>query len=504
MLLSKADLGNLDPRGVLNGFIEAGQPGKVTGAGIDFLPRPNQHFLHVTKVADQASIGNALPTLVAIRDAFDKQEHKISRSDVFAVRIQAQRLLRERQFLRFSDLIMEAAWGEMANRLINAMMPVFFEAYPRGSVFLINASKPLHLHYTNLAVLQRVSVLQNVDERLMRKYAGRPRSMGALGISTPLQFLFPALEVGLNTFFNDRYGFVAPAQMTYLFVFLFGEAQTVRQPAETEIDEISWSTLSVMDSRFGGLRLEPKRTYTFSRRRYSGPEFEAWFVAYVLLLDSSLLWISDLTRFSKQIAAKNKTVKVIDLDFAIQSFLTLYMVFVLTLKLLVSHDAYGRKTMLFDLLDLHASLVTIKNRQSQTRAWRRMASSAFSKTVVARNLGKLPQPIAADLQVQLQTLRDRGLEAVEKGIVYPDLMNKGCIPLRRAPGGACSVEDFEPQLLRELRNTKHGYAVFNYEVLKRHTGAIDNDFPDYSLALLLNLLIDKSEYRLTGRRSDPP
>jgi len=312
--------------------------------------------------------------------------------------------------------------------------------------------------------------------------------MEALGISTPLQMLFVAIEIALNCFFPERYGFGATNLSSYHFLFLFGSNQTITDRDDTEVDEILFPTLSVMDSRFRGSRLGPRRGYPFDRCIYSPDAVVSWLKAYLQALDGALTWLCDLSNFRRTSSPKE-----VDTDFAIQSFLTFYMIMVNTLRVLVNRDAYERKVGLFALLDLHSSLITTAASR-QTIAWKHLVSIAFARDVLAPNLDGFPEPFCTDLKVQLCDLRSNALRFFEEGIVYPSLMVNGMVPVD--PKSPSRVEDFECDVLRELRNTKHGYAIQRYQALKWHTGNIHNDLPDYALVLFLNLLLDRTTYTL--------
>ena len=97
------------------------------------------------------------------------------------------------------------------------------------------------------------------------------------------------------------------------------------------------------------------------------------------------------------------------------------------------------------------------------------------------------------LQAGLEEIRDLNEKAVKAGIVYGFSGASVKVLGEKAP---MPFDDFEARLLRAMRNTKHGFAIRDAPVLAMHTGAIDNDFPDFVGALALALFVDRTRYTL--------
>jgi hypothetical protein len=251
------------------------------------------------------------------------------------------------------------------------------------------------------------------------------------------------------------------------------------------------SMLDSRDVRGGGLFtgttfVAPNRTYPFDRRTYNAGETYDFLDLYVTRLDGLLKWLCDATNFST-------TSGQLDLDFAFQTYLTVYVTVNVTLRVMVDElDNFGRKMGLLDILELYAGLVDVRPRQ-QTPAWRAHLTTATA-TAITGVLRTYPGNVGADFEAALLDILARNDHAIEQGLIYGRNAD-GTVTL---PGAVAPLafDDYKIALMRGLRNTKHGFAIHDHPVLSVHTGDIDNDFPDFAIALWFNFVADRTMYTL--------
>lgn len=105
-----------------------------------------------------------------------------------------------------------------------------------------------------------------------------------------------------------------------------------------------------------------------------------------------------------------------------------------------------------------------------------------------------PAPFCEDFAAAATSIFESNDNILERGLLYgrePD----GTIMVPRVSTGM-TLDEFRPDLLRALRNTKHGLSIKTANFLEVHTGETCNNLPDYAIGLWLNLVSDQSLYTL--------
>jgi hypothetical protein len=469
--------------GVFRQFETSGQPASKLGTGLTCYPRPiGQEFVKFAWLADANSIESFESVFDTVRDAFELR-NPVSSIDLIRIRAETREALREHRYSVITNRVIQLNRSDLIRAMRDAILPIFFEEYPKGRVAVVWAAPFMHHHMTGLRMIEKFALQRSPDLQTAIKYAGsRKGSTALLGFNTPVQLVVPALQIALLAFFKSRYGFIAHNAVTYFFLFLFGQEREISVREDEYLEELLIPVSTIMDERYAEPRQGPARTYPLSRSRYSHTQYEAWLETFVKDLDATVRWISDITNFGKKDYPHE-----VDIHFAVGALRTLYMLLCLTQRIIVTDNAFQRKTDLFDVVDLHSALVTTSQKQG-ARIFRRLVSKEYSLTKLTQSLGTLAEPYATDLITGLADLRERATRVVRQGFIFDraDLKDEFRVG---------DVDGFEPRLIRTLRNAKHGYLTPGPE-LAIHTGYIDNDFPDLALPLLLNLLKDKSTYSL--------
>jgi hypothetical protein len=183
-----------------------------------------------------------------------------------------------------------------------------------------------------------------------------------------------------------------------------------------------------------------------------------------------------------------------DLDFALQTYLTIYVLLNSTYRITIAQtDHFARKMGLFDVLELYAALVDCSRPgAAQTLAWKAHLQQASIADVIA-TLGRYPPPFGDDFVAATNDLLSSNIKVVESGLIYGK-NSDGTVAVPNK--GNVAFDDYLVSLLRALRNTKHGFAIKDEDYLAVHTGDLSNDLPDYAIALWLSFVANRSAYTL--------
>lgn len=227
------------------------------------------------------------------------------------------------------------------------------------------------------------------------------------------------------------------------------------------------------------------RTYPLDRRQLSPDAFEAWMADFVRALDQTFCWLMRLEAFPTKADPT-----IVDLDFAFQTYHTFFALLVPLYTIIMSQSAAASKNALFDSLDLLSSFVTVHSGGRQAEEWCRFASRSTADRYVLPALGQYAAPVGGDLQEVLRDICERNVTMIGQGFIYPR-------DVRARLDLGYDAEEFQPQLLRQLRNAKHGFAIKQWDILDVHTGDFANEFAEYALLLVLAFLKDKSPFILS-------
>jgi hypothetical protein len=475
--------------------------------GIEFSPRAKPVTISITDFADRTIVAAEIEQ--RWRELFpDSRPVQLELGGASAGREKAEERLRTGKFTNFwwplntvgpqgfdANSNAERHGAQMAI-IRDVLLPSFFTVHPDGRVLAVSYQDSLKGYLAGVSVLRRAQRIS--DPKEFEALIGK-NSLAALRINVVPELLQHCITLAFAASWPTVHGIVAMVSHECLLVFLL--------PEGTEIASDEGYPLFQMDPGLGALwEYNPpaavaslKTAAVFTRRRpfdravkYPVPDLVSYVRTTVTALGETIGWISDLPNFPiKKYAGAGPP--DVDLDFALHAYLTLYVLVVKTLMLTGGNLAFERKMQLFDILDLHAGLVNASPGGSST-AFNDLAGRGFSDSVLTAALNRYPGRMGSDLMTGLKELRAANRAAVKGGIIYGlDAAENVTVPGAASP---TPLDDFEVQLLRALRNTKHGYAIQDSCVLGMHTAAIHDDFPDYAIALALGLFADRSYYTL--------
>lgn len=469
----------------------------------------HKNTVRVTRLADSADLAGLDDRWDA---AFGAQPrfglHEDAPGDFYAA---AERQLDEREFGWFAwrtmklDVSDKDVVGVSLAVHREVLLPAFFRRYPGGRVLAVS-----YEHRTEIeGYLSVVNILTRArrfgfDPKTLLASSGND-SMAWIGLHHPVYFLWYSLLLAFAAFFPKLHGFVATLQHQGFLVYLLPQAEVAEggEPSwfERTMPGLTMATSDGAVTESGDVRF--RKSPIAVADAYSVDELEAYVSAVAHNLERTMQRFCDLTKYpdvdAVGVDARGDAVPVVDLGFARNTLLTLFVLLRRTIKNEFESDTFERVMKLFDLVDLHASLVSA-NPSESVEEFKRLIHRDYTLSTLASKLRLYPGRPGADLARGLRQLRNAATAVVERGI-----LSKRSGTRVIAPDGSCNgvtttaplkVGDFEARLLRALRNTKHGYETRDADLLAMHTGAVDEDFPDYALALMLGLLADSEEYAL--------
>ncbi len=409
-------------------------------------------------------------------------------------RANARRVARERlRTGRLGDFIWPVASAEPDYRfamLNDILVPAFFDEHPRGEIHLVEYAPGFNRSLALLRLLQRADILKTADPETLATYLGKS-AMSTFGFNVPAEALFSALAFGLSWSYPSLPGFVGSCGHERFLVFLLETPYEVKAPDATSFDRMLPNMLNIMGEQRDTSPLAPPDytpppfTRPLDRRHFTLDEMVAYLHAYVDALGETFAWLGDLDNYGKE-----KEPDVLDVDFAQATWLTFFVLLATQFEIITTRVHFARKFAFFDSLELYTALITSKS-SAQTETWLSLASDAHARRTLLPQLSQFGA-VGAELAQSVASIRDRASEVVARGLLYPRDVAGNIV----VGGASLAFDAFEPRLYRELRNTRHGFAIRNAAVLNVHTGDISNDLPDLSLAMFLGLLADKTPFTL--------
>jgi hypothetical protein len=468
------------------------QPTKLNSDSIEIYPRLSPMRLMHQMLVDASTLQYFPEKWVQVEKFNSKCQYELSDKLVLA-KEKARERLRKGLFGDWISPIELVQPDERFVTLKEILLPVFFEEYPAGKVYLVQYDPQFNSTLAVLNILQRMCILRTGDPERLKEYAGSS-ALSSFSLNVPVELLFYSLSFGLLWTYPAIYGFVGTCQHQRFLVFILDHPFNVEVEEPTGFARMIPGLGNIMNTRVESKLLvpdtyvSPDRMYPLNRRIFSADEVVRYFATYVDAVGSTFSWLNDFDNYGKE-DDKN----VFDMDFAYAVWLTFYMLLFTQFNILSSRHNALRKFSYFDSVELLTAFMTSSSRM-QPEKWSYLVSDAFSRNVLAGHVMRYGGGFGDELAVAVAAIRDDASSVVKNGLLYPkDGDGKIIVPHKEN----MAFEEFEPALYRALRNTRHGFAIRGSSLLSIHTGEIHNDLPDLSVAMFLGFLMDKTTYPLS-------
>ena len=312
--------------------------------------------------------------------------------------------------------------NELPRVLLDVIAPEFFGMHPTGEIWFVVFDETT-----------RNKVW--ADERTLRESyspdsSGSPHEMSGLegGLS-----LYHWLQLMLQCFYPFVNGVVSSSDARLVFLLLPDRA--INSLAEyqfdlyraTQVDLIGIYTDSIIPASPRGIKsMFPSEAAILPATK----AYFKWYIDRCAALTEQLMAIGDLKR-------------------RFVTTLTLNRLAIDTRIIQTSHLPYLMKLLLFGVLDKYANLyVQLGLECEEEKVWQHLLAREFYENEVEKALGDMPGQVG-------ETLR------AEAHWIYEHLADYGPAP----------------EVMRQLRNSYHGYGISKIDVLLGHSGEVHNDIP---------------------------
>lgn len=317
--------------------------------------------------------------------------------------------------------------------------PEFFSSFPGGKIAVFE------LDESWFHDIWRGQVELSAKEPFKQKYKGHisPQEMSGLQVDlfpfTPFQLTaygtYPLILLG----FRHTLGFL-------LFVYLppkpFKHSQLL---GNTPFGQILWNLCYILDDQ-----------WTFDGSRGFKSETSLKSIAPTSLVDY-LVWLSEIV--NHRMADLLELANPVERE---QLAMTVNRAICDGILAVSTQFPYEAKTFFFNCLDKLANvLLQVGNGHDEVQIWKRLVSVEFIQGDLKRLISQIPGPIGIDCRTTC--------DWVAKVI---------------------AVDEMDPDLLRDIRNTNHGYSLRRGSVdrLFGHSGEINNDLTLLATPLLFYVI----------------
>jgi len=330
------------------------------------------------------------------------------------------------------------------------------------------------------AAIRALYTIQHIPDFFPAKRAGikgfetlqHLESMDDLGVSDKLNLFFALFSPYICGTSTDRVGGTV--------VFLLPELHDFRTSFPTRLQDILRTDLSPfaedkeVEGRGKAVRI------TFSKE-----ELTALFRYYISNLERLEEILLDPTRFAKPD-------NTLDTRRWLLTNLSVHRMFRDTLNIQIEYlSQYLRKTLSFHFIDAVAQTMKQSARFAQDGSWTetRIFKALLSRMTLIEGLGSRLKEYPAPFG---NYFRNRARRAGEE--LHKKLLAGMFIPARRTVGKIrvgtdhLSIDEYITSVLREIRNTYHGYNINRFEVLEIHNGNLPDCLGDLPVLFMLAFL----------------
>jgi hypothetical protein len=259
---------------------------------------------------------------------------------------------------------------------------------------------------------------------------------------------------------------VASLHHQAFLVYLLPKAEVIDEidpgPFEQTMPGLTMATTKGFKTRSGDIRF--RKSPFSTRNKYSTGDLEEYIRHIVTSAELTLHRFCDLTRYHDTndtgLDAQGSVVPVVDLGFARNTLLTLFVLVRRSITNTFKSDTFDRMSTFYDIVDLHASLIHTDPHKAAAE-FRRLVHRDYALGSLTEKLKLYPGLVGTDIVDGLAEIRDASTKVVLGGVLDGLSGTHITVPKRSKKGAVTtsvfSLDDFEAHLLRALRNTKHGY-----------------------------------------------
>jgi hypothetical protein len=367
----------------------------------------------------------------------------------------------------------------------NHLAPAFFRWYPDGEILLALGRVNLQRAMATLRVMGAAQELAGGDYEKL-KQIGPLRMLSNVQSGGTLH-LSRFINIPLAQFLPRMVGFEAD-KVVGAFVFLFdkpiGEVREVYPRSGLEFFRSGASTLFTEDIKAQAKDLTPEMVDRFDliKKSFSKADIREFIQDYLMRLDGFLSYTLDPSNF-----VNSQTGYWAGLS-QYRVWLTIERITDEIILMLTEDTPYLRKAASFRVLDQMTSL-KVDGHSDQTKLFKKLLLPDNSSDVVMEGLKSYKNSIAAHFCELLLALRQDSKASVLEHIFVPGTHDKILHLVKLSNGKTVSEDEYVTDVIRELRNTYHGYLGDKSRIyLAINTGNLPENFPFLALAAFFAMI----------------
>jgi len=390
-----------------------------------------------------------------------------------------------KRFERFQRVVFRSSLSQLNHVLARALLPTFFKWYPQGEWLFATGSRDFHIALAALRVLGATIELADRDYEQLQNFG--PLKMMTEAQTGGVFYGGKHLSIPIAMFLPVMYGFVA-SKVTLAFVFLFDEPiDDVREPFPRSGLEFFRSDVAGLFRQELGLELpevtpDSIDTFQLIGARFKQSDVKHFIEQYFDRLNGFITFLLDPANFS--MPDSNAWVGLAHY----RTWLTFERLTDEVLFLLTDDSPFLRKLALFRVLDQISSLMT-SDLKEQSSMFRRLVLPSTEANEIMKGLEAYRGSVAYYLRGLLTSIRTSLRSTVLEGIFVPGALNKLTDHVSLPDGKVVDADAYVTGMVRELRNTYHGYHTTQFDrYLLINSGNTPDSLPALAVLAYLALL----------------
>ena len=371
-------------------------------------------------------------------------------------------------------IIFFSSTEQLAPILSKAIAPEFYRWYPDGRILFLREVPELNLALASLRIMGAILDLADRDYDYLKRIGSIKmlKDLQSAGIfdsskhlSIPIAMLLPKLYV-----------FTA-GKVTLGFLFLLDEPiHDVRQNYPRSGLEFVRSDASplfhqAIDASVEDITLNLADKYALIDQIFTSSDIRKFVLQYITHLNRLVRYLLDPSNFMYQ-----QTDKWIGLAHY-RAWLSFERLADEVIIMLTDDNAFLKKMALFRIFDQLAGLVT-EEKSAQAKIFKQFLLPIGEDDLIADGLRAYDGEVGKHLVQILQSARSELREVVLDSVYIPGMVDKNAATVTLADSTVISVDEYVNSMVREIRNTHHGYYTKRFDkYLAISTGNTPDSLP---------------------------
>jgi hypothetical protein len=352
--------------------------------------------------------------------------------------------------------------------------PEFFSEYPKGNIIVLGGSSTFHLSIAALRVLGLGIDIADRDFQVLQKIGPLKmlRNIQYTGIFDPGKYL----SIPIALFLPRLYGFVAQ-KISMSFIFLFDNIKKdVREFYPRSVLEYIRGGASRLFGQSNELDLDTRKyeiddNFALITREFTAQNFRDFINEYISKLNHFVNYMIDPSNFIQ--SESNEWIALAHY----RAWLTFDRISDEIIYMLTDDTSFLRKMALFRILDQFAGLAS-EDHAKQSNIFKCLLLPKENGDPISSGLSSYQGIIGKFLLERLAEVRQELIKTGLESIYIPNKVDKNHETVTLLDNSIVSTNDYLTNMIRELRNTYHGYYTRGFNnYLSISTGNTPDSLP---------------------------